>query len=290
MKHVHHLMRAHRARPDLSPPAARVMRNALRFLEPHRNLPLDQFGPLRLRGVQTCMIESGLSRQTCMDYAARIRSAFRWAVAEEWIEPKIAEALRYTRPPKTNGHARTDLHVPTDAEISQALTHLPMRAIVAVKVQFLTAMRPGELLLMRPCDLRTRPESDLLEYRPRHHKTAHLGRDRVVLLGPQAQTDLRPALDTTLDEWPVFRAAKTNGRPHQWSVRRYHAMLTRACDGADVPRFNPRSLRHAGLRRLEKLASARAAQQAAGHASPSTTRIYLGDSAVDAARALSRFG
>ncbi len=49
----------------------------------------------------------------------------------------------------------------------------------------LTGVRPGEVCMMRTGDIdRT---TSPLEYRPRTHKTAHRGHERVVCIGPKAQ-------------------------------------------------------------------------------------------------------
>jgi integrase len=53
------------------------------------------------------------------------------------------------------------------------------------RLQRLTGMRPGEVRIMRPCDIDR--SGDVWLYRPESHKTEHHDRDRVVPIGPKAQ-------------------------------------------------------------------------------------------------------
>jgi len=80
-----------------------------------------------------------------------------------------------------------------------------------VRLQRLTGARPGEIRMMRPCDIQrcTRPPkppplfaaadkplpvADVWEYRPASHKTEHHGIDRVIFLGPKARAILQSYL------------------------------------------------------------------------------------------------
>ena len=61
-----------------------------------------------------------------------------------------------------------------------------------IRFQRLTGCRPGEVCILRPCDVDT--SGEVWAYRPESHKTEHHGRDRVIFLGPKAQDVLRPYL------------------------------------------------------------------------------------------------
>ena len=54
-----------------------------------------------------------------------------------------------------------------------------------VRLQRLTAMRPAEVCILRPCDIDRSGET--WTYRPESHKTEHRDRDRIVFIGPKAQ-------------------------------------------------------------------------------------------------------
>src|SRR5262249_54746863 len=69
----------------------------------------------------------------------------------------------------------------------------PMMADM-VRLQLETGMRPGELVVMRACDLdMTGP---VWLYRPSSHKTLHHGHERVVPIGQRGQGIIRRHLTT----------------------------------------------------------------------------------------------
>ena len=59
-----------------------------------------------------------------------------------------------------------------------------------IQLQSLTGMRPGEVVIMRGCDLDT--TGKIWTYGPARHKTEHHGIARLVYVGPQAQGVRRP--------------------------------------------------------------------------------------------------
>jgi integrase len=81
-----------------------------------------------------------------------------------------------------------------------------MSEVVAamVDMQLLTGMRPGEVCIMRGCDLDV--SGRIWTYRPFTHKTAHHGKQREVFIGPRAQQVLKPWLRTGLQAF-IFSPA-----------------------------------------------------------------------------------
>jgi integrase len=63
-----------------------------------------------------------------------------------------------------------------------------------IRLQLLAGMRPGEVCLLRPCDL-TMQMDGVWVYRPLSHKTEHHDRERRIYIGPEGQDVLRPFLD-----------------------------------------------------------------------------------------------
>jgi integrase len=90
---------------------------------------------------------------------------------------------------------RTIQPVP-DATVDATLPHLSPTVRAMVEPQRLTGMRPGEVCMMRSCDVNT--EGRIWEYRPSSHKTEHHERERVVFIGPKAQAVLKPFLSRDL--------------------------------------------------------------------------------------------
>ena len=74
-----------------------------------------------------------------------------------------------------------------------------------IDVQLLTGMRPGEVVLMRTCDIDR--SADVWVYRPEHHKTLHHGHDRAIYIGPKCQELLTPLLKKDEPEAYLFSPA-----------------------------------------------------------------------------------
>jgi integrase len=163
--------------------------------ELYGNLPVAEFSPLKLKSVRQRMVDAGLSRGVINQRIGRIVRAFKWGVGEELVPESVWRALTTVRGlEKGRSDARETEDVrPIAVEIVEAtLPYLlpPVRAMV--QLQLLTGMRPGEARVMRACDIDT--TGDVWLYRPRQHKTAHRGKERVVALGPKAQAVVRPFL------------------------------------------------------------------------------------------------
>jgi integrase len=90
--------------------------------------------------------------------------------------------------------------------VEATLLHMRPQVAAMVRLQLLTGMRPGEVVVMRGMDLEMtgtvwayRPGSDQGPHGK--HKTAHRGRSRVILIGPRAQEVLRPWLRLNIQEY-----------------------------------------------------------------------------------------
>jgi integrase len=168
-------------------------------------LPVVDFSPLKLKAVRQKMLEADLCRRVINQRIRRIVRMYKWGVAEELVPETVYRALtavtglQYGRSPARE--SKPVKPVP-EAFVSAVLPHVlpPVRAMI--HLQRLTGMRPGEVCVMRACDLDTsgpvwlyRPGSD--QGPDGQHKTAHHGKQRIIPLGPQAQAIVRPFL--TLD-------------------------------------------------------------------------------------------
>jgi integrase len=141
------------------------------------------------------------------------------------------------------------------------MRHVTPTVAAMVELQRLTGMRPGEVVVMRACDIDTR--GAVWIYRPHVHKNRWRGHERQVFLGPKAQEIVRqymkPAVDAYLfsptDSIAIYRAEihatrktplgygnspgtnrvrkpKRKPRSH-YDADAYRRAITRGCDYAD---------------------------------------------------------
>lgn len=172
------------------------VKRSLRFVrELYGHTRATAFGPLALKAVRGKMVEAGWTRIHVNHCVGCIKRMFKWAVENELVPPSVYHGLQAVAGlKKDRSEAREGQRVlpVADAHVDATLPFLtpPVRALV--QVQRLSGMRPGEAVVMRPMDIERRGKVWL--YRPESHKTEHHGHERVVILGPQAQTVLRPFL------------------------------------------------------------------------------------------------
>ena len=117
--------------------------------------------------------------------------------------------------------------------------HLPEVVADMVRFQRLTGCRPEEVCAVRPCDVDR--SNDIWQYRPQSHKTEHLNRERVILIGPQAQAVLFKYLARN-DQMYCFR-------PMDSEVKRRaaaHAARTTPLSHGNRPGTNCKSKPHRG--------------------------------------------
>lgn len=199
-----------------------IIRLALRPLkELYGQSPAAAFGPLKFRAIQQHLVARGVSRNHAKQVGSIIKWAFKWAVSREIIPATVHQALA-TVPGLKRGRSAAREPEPVgpvaDHVVEATLLHVPV--VVAAMVQFerFTGARPGELCSMRPCDVdRT---TDPWTYRPESHKTEHLGKTRIIYIGPRAQDVLRPYLLRPADAYCFSPAESETKRKEEMRTRR----------------------------------------------------------------------
>jgi len=73
----------------------------------------------------------------------------------------------------------------SDTTVEATLVHMSIIPADMVRLQRLTGMRPGEVRILRPCDIDR--SGEIWTYRPESHKTEQHDRDRVIFIGPKGQ-------------------------------------------------------------------------------------------------------
>jgi len=266
-----------------------------------------EFGPRCLKTVRDAFIAKGWSRSYVNKQITRIRRVIKWAVAEELIPGEV-----YHRLSAVDGLRRGD----PGARETEPVKPVPEAFVAAVKpcvvpqvramieLQSLTAMRPGEVTIMRTCDLET--SGRVWVYKPAHHKTERHGHTREILLGPRAQEVLKPWLRVNIKEFlfqpaeamawrwgeqrkerktPLWKShvkmkeRKKKGRKRikfaaHYTVNAYSYAVRRGCKKAKVPAWSTNRLRHNAATNLRKEHGIELARIILGHSSAFTTEIY----------------
>ena len=276
--------------------------------------------PKRLKAVRQAMIDAGLSRNVINQRVGRIVHVFKWAVSEEMVPPDVHHGLK-TVSGLQKGRSRakeTDPIKPVAETFVDAIRPYVARQVWAmVELQRLTGMRPGEVVIMRTCDLDL--SGKLWEYIPNRHKTEHHGKKRRIIIGPKAQAILQPWLRTDLSAHlfspkeamverrgeqhrnpktpmtPSQRARRPKKSPKRlfgdhYSPRTYHHAIRYACQKADIPIWGPNRLRHNAGTMIRKEFGLDVARAVLGHSDVDTTTIYAERDAGLAAIAMEKIG
>jgi integrase len=186
----------YRIRPGGSRGSIERVRLALRRLkETYGHTLAKDFRPLALQAIQRCLAETGNSRTYVNRLVQTIKQMFKWAVSQEMVDVTVHQALA-TVPGLKMGRSPAREPEPikpvADEIVEATLPHLPPIVADMVRLQRLSGSRPGEICILRPCDVDT--TGNVWTYRPEFHKTEHHCRDRVIFIGPKGQDVLRPYL------------------------------------------------------------------------------------------------
>ena len=183
-----------------------------------------EFKPLALKAVRQLLIKGydhpkygpqpSLARGVVNKRVNRIRRLFRWGVENDLVPGEVHQALLAVEGLQRGRSAARETKRVLPVARAVVEDTLPiLRPMIAdmVVVQLETGMRPGELVVMRACDIdMTGP---VWLYRPGHHKTAHLDYDRVIPIGPKGQEIIRRYL-TVNTQAPLFSPRQNQEARH----------------------------------------------------------------------------
>lgn len=297
------------------------IREALRPLKRlYGSTAASDFGPRSLKACREAMISTKLARSVINNRVSRIKRMYKWATENELVPPSAYHGLQAVASlKKDRSAARETLPVgPAPEEhIAAVLPLLPRQLQAMVNLQLLTGMRPGEVRLMRACDLDTRDK--VWTYTPVSHKTEHFGRSRVVVLGPRAQAIIQPFFKADVSAYlfspkdaeadrskerrrkrhtpmtpsQAARKPKRNRRraPREhFDKNSYGGAIRRACEKAEVPQWHPHQLRHNAATRFRREGGLEEAQILLGHKYADVTQIYAERDQERATRLIARIG
>jgi integrase len=261
-----------------------------------------EFGPLSLKAVRQQMVDDGLARSSINQNMGRIKRMFRWAASEELIPAAVYQSLSTVnglRKGELNVYETAPIKPVADEYVEKTLPYLTNTLKAMIQAQRYSGMRPGEIVIMRPCDIDQ--TNDIWQYTPNSHKTEHHGRERVIPIGPKCQSVislflLRPAESYcfTPHESEAQRFSKKNstlpetlsitiglpkpiqkkGFGEHYATSSYRCAIARACRKAKIPVWKPNQLRHAAATEIRKKFGLEAAQVVLGHAAADITQVY----------------
>jgi integrase len=272
-----------------------------------------EFSPRALKALRQIVIDAGCCRRYVNKQVDLIRLMFKWAVSEELIPVAVFQALTTVtglRKGRSNAKDNKPVGPIADAVVEATIPYLPPVISDMVKLQRRSGMRPGEICQLRPVDLER--SGAVWEYRPASHKTQHHDKERVIFLGPKAQSILLPYLlragdahcfspaESTQKRLEAKRAKrKTKVQPSQYNRRKrrpkrkpgtsyerhaYGNAIRRAIIKANrerakqnldlLPIWRANQLRHAAGTQIRKEFDLESARTVLGHTKASTTEIY----------------
>lgn len=178
------------------------------LLELYGDLPAKKFGCPELELVREHMTKTWrhrprkdgrnrLSLTTVNERVKRIRRMFRWGVPKRLVTAALVEDLRQLEHLKRGRCAEVknpEKILPVAWKDVEAVLNVTPPTIQAmIRLQWASGARPGEICAMQPEDIE-RTSNGIWRYRPKMHKTQHLGKDRVVAINADAQAALEPFL------------------------------------------------------------------------------------------------
>lgn len=309
--------------------------------ETHGHRPVAEFGPKSLKAIRDRMIDlpcgvckgtgklrerkrkdrrsgntgtvcgrcegqgiHGWARKTINTAIGCIKRMFKWGVQEELIPPSIYHGLLAVdglKKGRSEARETKPVRPVAEAHVEVVLLHLTKIVRAMVELQKLTGMRPGEVVIMRPCDVDRSPGQTWL-FRPESHKTEHHELSRVVIIGPKAQAVLAPFLLRDANAYcfsprealvevrnwlreqrktPVqpSQSDRSKRRPRRqpgerYSTDTYGNAIERACLKAGIPPWNPNQLRHSLATEIRRVADLDTARAVLGHQSVAVSEVY----------------
>jgi integrase len=222
------------------------------------------FGPLALKAVRDRMVRQNWTRGYVNSCVGCIKRMFKWGVENELVPASLYHGLQAVsglKKGRSDARETKPIRPVADEHVDAVLRFLNPAHAAMVQLQRFTGMRPGEVCILRPCDIdRSRPNTWI--YRPESHKTEHHDIERVIFLGPRAQQILGPFLfrdpgtycfsprEMMDRHWAEIRShRKTKVQPSQacrkrrrprklpgehYTVGSYEHAITQACKKADV--------------------------------------------------------
>lgn len=155
-------------------------------------LPVKEFGPKALKKVRDEMLTKGWTRNHVNANVSRVRRIFKWGVADESVDESVYARLKLLdglRKGKTTARDNPKKRPVKWGAVKPVLRFVSPTVADLVRLQWLCGARSDELTSIRHRDIdRT---GDVWIITPDEHKTAWLGKEKVICFGPKAQRIIR---------------------------------------------------------------------------------------------------
>lgn len=254
-------------------------------LEPVSNLfgncPVSEFGPRSLVAIRTHLIQRKQVRTGINRQLGRIKKFFRWCCEQEIAPPDLHHKLTCVSGLYTGqeGVREAEKKIPASIDSIREIIPFTSPTVAAMmRTQYLCGMRPGEVCIMRRCDLSMDGETWL--YYPQRHKTQWRNFSLVKALPKSAQRIVSAAMNCNPLAY-IFQPPKAKHTNSRYCTASYRRAISYAFDkarksGVDAKRFSPNQLRYAIITDLSRDFGQQKAQRWAGHDDLDTTNIYDG--------------
>lgn len=249
-------------------------------LRMYGHLPAAAFGPKVFTTVRKAMASEGRCREYVNSLAGKLKSAWRWGVAEELTPLATYQTLHLVPElrPGDLGLPEGEDRQPVDPElVAKTLPYLNERNADLVRLLQLTAARPDELVRLKAGDIDNHQDGTWT-YTPRHHKTAKLNKKRLLIFDRECQVILAKYVFKTKPGCFLFPAdpcqlLKAETEAH-FRVSSLQNSVKRACDRAKLPHWQIYQLRHARLTEVALKHGPEYAQALGGHSSAAMAAHY----------------
>jgi len=199
---------------------------------------------VKLEAVCQAMVRAGLVRKSINRHLDRIKRMFRWAGKKGLVGQEVYHKLQCVAglsEGRTAAKESDPVQPVPDAFVDAVRPFVSRQVKALIDLQLRTAARPGELCIMRGCDLETSGTTWI--YRPERHKNQHRGRGREIYLGPRAQRIVKEFLrtDTQAYLFSPWEAREELYRELR-AARKFPVQPSQACRRSKAPERVPGQL------------------------------------------------
>ena len=179
------------------------------MLKLYGSSPAEEFRAARCEAVRSKMIELGWSRKHINASIRRIKRVFRWGAEQGYFHTDVFARLSLVKGlafKRTAAHETERIKPVCEKVVEQTLQNCPPVVADMVRLQLLSGCRAGEIVSLTPSLIDRTGEiwaANLIE-----HKTAYLGKDRVIYFGQKCQAILKKYMDRP-DEAHLFSPAES---------------------------------------------------------------------------------